>query len=105
MPHLPSSPSVFARRYGWVAYWLLHVGLALDASRFPGYVPDRASVPYPWMEALLTCVPLFGFCAALQAIIGPETFNRSWRRLAVASVLLLVLPARVWNLMDMPGYY
>jgi hypothetical protein len=97
----------WARRYGWVAYWLALSGYSLAAARSPGFVSDPASVPYPWSAALLTCGLLGVQCAALNATLRPLSATRSWRRVAAASALALLFGALslLTTVTDMPGYY
>ena len=71
MAQMRMAPRVasWARRYGWVAYWLYFAARTLEAARNPGYVQHRESVPYPWGAALLTCAVLGVQTAALNAAL------------------------------------
>ena len=103
-----SSSIIFlVRRYGWIAYWLVFVVYTLSAARNPGFVRNPESVPYPWRAALLTCVLLGLETAALNATLRPLSATHSWRRVAGASGLALVLALLSLStaFSDMPGYY
>ena len=97
----------WARRYGWVAYWLAFAAWTLNEARYPGFVPNPETVPYPWAAALFTCTLLFAQTAALNSLLRPLHATGSWRRVAAASGLALLFAAvslvTMWT--DMPGYY
>lgn len=94
------------RRYGLLVHWLLFALLTLRAARDPGLVPEGAEVPYPWRGVAVTWAILALFSGALQLILRPRTFRRSWGRLlgALAFSLALLLGTVATTVTDLPGH-
>lgn len=110
MAPIHTSPRVglWARRYGWLAYWFVFAAYTLYAARNPAFVLDpKTAAPYPWVAALVTCALLGAQTAALNAMLRPLSGTRSWQRVAAATGLAVVFAALtlITTVTDMPGYY
>jgi len=101
-----STASELTRRYGLPLYWLAFAAITLEAARYPGFVSPDAPRAFPWDGVLVTWAILAFATALLHAILRPQTFCRSWGRLAGAigyAVLLNVLTVATY-VTDMAGY-
>ena len=102
-----STASALTRRSGLPLYWLAFAALTLEAARYPGFVSPDTPRAFPWDGVLVTWAILAFATALLHAILRPQSFCRSWGRLAGAigyAVLLNVLTVGTHFVTDMPGY-
>lgn len=99
--------SRLTRRYGLPAYWLVFALQTLDAARDPGFVPDPASVPFPWGGVVTTWLVLALLTGGLYLVLRPHPHIPSWQRTLTTSgyvaVLLFVLLSS--TVTDMPGHH
>ena len=99
--------SRLAPRYGLPAYWLVFALHTVDAARDPGFVPDPASVPFPWSGVVTTWLVLALLTGWLYLVPRPHPQIRWWQRalttFGYVAVLLFVLFSSVVT--DRPGHH
>ena len=88
--------------------WLAFLALALRSGRDPGYwgAFDPATY-YPWREVARLCLVLTIETVAVIAVLRPWSYERHWRRAAVAFAGMA--PVALWeaatSYTDQPGYH
>jgi len=99
--------SSFARRYCFLAYWLMFALLTLRQARYPGLMRHPEEWRYPWDAVVVMWALLAVFVGGLHLILRPASFHRSWGRLLAAFAYSAVLLALGVDsvVTDMPGYY
>ncbi|MDR7149564.1 hypothetical protein J2W49_001513 [Hydrogenophaga palleronii] len=99
--------ALLTRRYCLLLYWLMFALITLYQAQWPGLMlhPERWS--YPWRAVAIVWALLAVLVGVLYVILRPETFHRSWGRLAGALVYAagLLVVGILSVVTDMPGYY
>lgn len=91
----------------YTLYWLIFAIICVRAAGDPGFVLDRARVPFPWTGLMVMWLFLGAATFTLALALRPGVQLVSWPRLAwVTGVFgLLAVASMAANSTDQPGLY